>query len=113
VKAEEKLLVARAMIASVAPEVRALGWHQPAHWSRPNTWTFERDGLTLVYTENALIYGDNADAFHLIDVWPIGRPKVFSAHWSPTKPWLPPQVVACKSGEWMKLLGVAPGEPSK
>lgn len=69
-------------------------------------WSFERTGFTLIYAENVLLYPDDDDISNLLDVWPIGQRKVFSASWKPKKPWLPPRVVVCRAGEWPKLLGV-------
>jgi hypothetical protein len=104
-KAAEKLLIARRLIDSIAPEVRARGFHQPAHPSRPSTWTHERDGLTLILAENVLLFPEGSDTVSHLDIWPIGGRKVFSVAWVPTKPWLPPDISCCKAGAWLERLG--------
>jgi len=103
-KAGEKLRIARALIESIAPEVRVRGFHQRAHPSRPSMWTHERDGLTLVLAENVLLFPEGSDTFSLLDIWPIGGRKVFSAAWIPTKPWVPPDISCCKPGAWLESL---------
>jgi hypothetical protein len=102
----EKLVIARAVIRSIAPEVRARGWHQPANAHRPSTWSYERNGLSLSLSENVLLLPEDPDVFSLLDVWPIGARKVFSVAWQPGKPWLPPNVSCCKQGDWLRRLGL-------
>ena len=107
-KSTEKLLIARALIKSIAPEIRARGWHQPAYARRPSMWTYERDGLSLTLAENVLLFAEESDTFTLLDVWPIAGRKVFSVAWQPAKPWIPPDVSCCKAGDWLRRLGLEP-----
>jgi hypothetical protein len=47
------------VIAMIAPEVRQRGWYSfRAQLRLRGMWSYERDGLTIIYAENVLVLPD-------------------------------------------------------
>lgn len=101
---QSKLEIARWAIDRVAPVVRAKGTHHPAGIDGPTHWRLDERGLTIIFTEQALLGVDDKSLSCLVDVWPTERPKVLSVSWEPTRPREPPRVIRCVEGPWRQEL---------
>lgn len=58
-------------------------------------------GLQVSLVGRGLLLPDDAAQSSLIDIRPAKGQKVLSVRWMPSQPWLPPQVVSFRPGEWL------------
>jgi len=105
----DRLAIARFMIDSLAPVVKASGVVQPATATQPHHWSLERHNLLLVLTENALLKPDDKSTSSLLDIWLVNGRKVFSTSWEPQRPWKPPVITRLQTGDWMAAVGYPRG----
>ena len=103
----DRLGLAGLLIARIVPEVKAKGVRTAHSATTPGSWEYGFNGLQFVLTENVLLGPGEAVTSCSLDVWPDFGKKAFSAVWKPEQPWLPPEIVSCKSGPWVKQLGFA------
>ena len=103
-----KLKFARFAIQTLAPEVQKSGVHHGAQPTRPSHWVLERDGLIILFTQNVLLAPTEASTSNVIDIFPAAAgEKLFSVSWEPQRPFIPPEVICFRRGDWMAALGFA------
>lgn len=97
----EKLATALSAIKLLAPIIRATGQHHPAGSSGPSHWVLDWHGHRLLLAERALLWPDDSALSSLLDIWPDTGPKLLSVRWQPLRPWVPPEIVAFRAGDWI------------
>ena len=101
----ERLALANQLIGILVPRVKMHGIRVAARGASPGYWTLEANGIIVSLAENVLLLPSDPTTSSLLDIWPIGQRKVFSARWQPARPWIPAEVVCLRPGGWLAQFG--------
>lgn len=100
-----RLQVANWAIRQLAPQVRALGERVPAAAFAPALIAAHIGDFHLFLTIGVLPHPGYEDLHETLEIFMPDGPKVFSATWIPQKPWIPPEIINFKPGDWYIKLG--------
>lgn len=100
----DRLAIARSAVEILVPLLRSNGQYHPSGVGGPSRWTLEWRGLTVSLVGQVLLLPDHGTPSSLLDIWPAKGQKALSVRWIPSQPWLPPQVVSFRPGEWLIAL---------
>jgi len=100
-----RLVIARWAMETLPTMVTGAGVYEAGSLLRPAFWSLDVGGCKLVLTQSVLLLPVDPALSTLLDVWLDVGGKVLSISWFPEKPWIPPRVVALKSGDWLYRLG--------
>ncbi len=100
----DRLAIARTAIEVLVPLLRSNGEYHPAEAGLPSRWTLQWRGLHVSLVGQVLLLPDDDAQSALLDIWPTKGQKVLSVRWMPSKPWLSPQIVSFRPGEWLTSL---------
>ncbi len=107
----DRLAIARTAIEVLVPLLRSEGEYHPAEAGIPSRWTLQWQGLQVSLVGQVLLLPDDDAQSSLLDIWPPRGQKVLSVRWMPSQPWLPPQVVTFRPGEWLTAFGQTSERP--
>lgn len=90
--------IATLAIETLAPLTRESGELCPGNGIQPSYRYLTVRGLQVSLVENVLLLPTQESLKTVLDIWPVGGRKVFSASWDPLK-------ISCfHAGEWIDVL---------
>lgn len=90
--------IASLAIATLAPLTRESGQLHLGNGIQPSYRCLIVHGLQVILIEHMLRWPTQDSLQTVLDIWPVGGPKVFSASWDPLE-------ISCfHAGEWIDVL---------
>jgi hypothetical protein len=90
--------IATLAIETLAPLTRKSGELCPGNGIQPSYRCLTLRGLQVILVENVLLLPTQESLKTVLDIWPVGGRKVFSANWDPL------EINCFHAGEWIDVL---------